>query len=364
MIRFMFIGDVALSDHYDSLLEKKGPRFPFEKIKGKLKGADLVVANLESPLCSPDHKPVFKMKTPLKGNIRYIEGLKWAGFHVLNLSNNHILDYGEEAVFETKKALEDNGLLHFGYGNDISTAKQMCVITIHELKVGLVGYTDVVIDSPFFADNNSRGVVKFDIEQAIEDIRCNKKQVDMLIINIHWGVEYFNLPSPDQIKNAKKMIDAGADIIIGHHPHVLQGIQKYKHGLIAYSLGNFAFSEINWQWFTSDGEKRVTKYELKKENRESVILNVEIIDGVLNYYPIGTQLKLNGQIDLNNQSERKLEMLSKKILYDDYEIYFKKSLRRFYRKRSLLNFIKRFRHLNKLRPKHFKDLLHFVRNGN
>ena len=131
-----FVGDISLNGTYDKLLLKKGPDFPFEQIKGHLRDTNIVVGNLESPFVSDSKAPEFSMKTPLKANPRYIEGLKQAGFSILNLSNNHILDYGEQGAVDTQQILEEKGIAHFGYGNDLESASQLKVISAGSIKIG------------------------------------------------------------------------------------------------------------------------------------------------------------------------------------------------------------------------------------
>lgn len=360
MTRIAFVGDISLNGAYDELLILRGSGFPFEKIKAKFEDSELVVGNLESPFCSGDLIPAFPMKTPLKADPGYAQGLKWAGFDVLNLSNNHVLDYGEQAVAETQHTLNDHKILHFGYGKDLDEAKRMRIVQVEGMKVGFVGYTDVLIDSPFFAGSSIRGVAGFVIDDAVEDTIRNRQRVDFLVISLHWGIEYFHLPTPDQIDNARKLIDAGADVVIGHHPHVLQGIEKYKRGLIAYSLGNFVFSEVLWEWHTPEGEKRLTKYALKKDNRQTVIFKVDIGNCPEGCQVVGASLNKNGQVDLDPSVNKKVGILSKVLKRNDYDAHFQRELNSFRRRRTLNNHLRRLLRVHKLRPKHFKELYKLV----
>jgi poly-gamma-glutamate capsule biosynthesis protein CapA/YwtB (metallophosphatase superfamily) len=361
-VTISFVGDISLNGMYDDLLPQKGANFPFEQIKKEFDEVDIVSGNLESPFAHDVKKPEFLMKTPLKANPAYVEGLKWAGFNVMNLSNNHILDYGERAAAGTQEILEGNGIEHFGYGKDIESAKQLKVISVGSLKIGFIGYTDVVIDSPFYAGTDTRGIVKFDITSAREDTTRNKKQVDILVINLHWGIEYFHLPSPEQITHARNLIDSGADIVIGHHPHVLQGIERYKGGVIAYSLGNFVFSEILWEWYTPIREKRLTRYPLSRGNRKGAILQVEIANsGELRYNVIGTYLRSNGQIGLRMNVEKDIDFLSRPLLSTNYERHFQNDILHFNRRLLVKNHLSRFCRVYKIRPKHIKEVIDLIR---
>ena len=361
-----FVGDISLNGIYDGILTSKGPNFPFKQVKSIFDESDVVIGNLESPLVPEGIDPQFKMKTPLRADPKYAEGLKWAGFDILCLSNNHILDYGETGVDTTQEALAKQKIRYFGYGKNVYSAKKLKIISVHSIKIGFVGYTDVIIDSPFFASGIKSGIAKFDIDSVIKDIHRYKKLVDLLVINLHWGIEYFHLPSPEQIENARRLIDAGADIIIGHHPHTLQGIERYGDGIIAYSLGNFVFADIEWDWFTCDGEKRTTHYQFSRNCRKSVILTVAVNkQKKIDYKVTGTFISKTGLLKANVKSAiRRLTHLSTLLTISDYSTFFQKELKRFERKMLITRTFSRFKRIYKLRPKHFRELKHILCSSN
>lgn len=357
-----FVGDISLNGIYDELLSEEGAMFPFLKAEKELRSADLTIGNLESPLVLGDVSPAFKMKTPLRANPGYAGGLKWTGFDVLNFSNNHILDYGEKGIVFTQNALKKQGIKFFGYGRNIFDAKKMKVVSINGFDVGFVGYTDLVIDSPFYADVNKPGIAKFDIDSAIKDTRHNKKLVDFLVVSLHWGIEYFHFPTPQQITWAKELIDFGADIIIGHHPHIIQGIEKYRHGIIAYSLGNFIFADIKWDWMTEKGEKRTTNYKFSCKQRESIILQVNIDhNGVLGYSVCGTFISKFGQIQCPYYKVvNRVKYLSEVIKRQDYAEFFQSELKHFENRKKMQHLICRLKRMYKFRPKHIIELKEYI----
>ncbi len=361
-LKIKFVGDISLNGAYNETLFHDGAYYLLKKIRNELQGADLVIGNLESPLLPREIPPAFKMKTPLRGDPAYAEALKWAGFDILNLSNNHILDYGEIGVASTVKALEQERIMYFGYGQNIADAERMLVVTVRGTKVGFIGYTDLVIDSPFYATGTTRGIAKLEIDRVCSHVENCKKQVDILVVSLHWGIEYFQLPRPVQREQARRLIDSGATLIIGHHPHTLQGIERYKHGLIAYSLGNFIFSDIRWDWFNENGERRTTYYKFSGRLRQGVILSVNFTEeGICGYGAQPTCISSSGEVLPGSQKiVRRLEYLSKQLNQHPYEGHFERQLRRFERRKLIEGILKRARRLHKLRPKHLKELMQLI----
>lgn len=358
-----FVGDISLNGMYCGDTSSNGASCPFTLIKSQWKDCDLVVGNLESPLV-PDGRtePEFERKTPLRADIRYAPGLRKAGFNVFCLSNNHILDYGELGANSTLGLLDEQGLLHFGYGANLDSAKALKTLSVNSLTVGFVGYTDMVIDAPFWAGPSTRGIAKLDIGVAREETAKQKASVDILVVSLHWGVEYFHLPSPEQLRNARALVDSGADLVIGHHPHVLQGIERYKNGLIAYSLGNFVFSDILWEWRTREGEKRLTSFPINGRKRYGAMLKVKVgSTGISSHEVIGTFIDKRGQIQVDSYAADLVHDLSSKLGRSDYQRYFRIELGRFNRREKLKYMLKRLPRFYKIRPKHLHELSSLIR---
>ena len=356
-IKLAAVGDVALTHNYDQSLHVKGPDWPFESIKTFLKSHDLVFGNLEAPFCIDGE--IYHGKCSLRTHPDYITGLANAGFNIMSIANNHILDYKELAFFNTIKILRKD-MNYFGAGKDIKEAKKASIIEQNGIRVGFIGYCDVIIDSPFYATNNKRGIAPFQIESVVEDITKLKDQVDVIIISLHWGMEHYSYPTPEQVKAAHKLINSGADLIIGHHPHVLQGIEKYKHGYIAYSLGNFIFSDIKWSWVNKNGKKIDSLMRLNKKNRKGVILSVLITKkGIQDVNAFPCVLAKNLQVRLVEKAtnrNKRLNKLTKKLYLNNYDKFW-------YRYSSILKYktlmtrnIKRLKNIHKLRPAHIKEL--------
>ena len=221
---------------------KYGGLFPFNETASILKKGDIVFGNLECPI-SEQGKFLKNKKYTFKAPEESVKGLLSAGFNILSLANNHILDAEIIAVKNTKKNLEENEINFTGlkYKENEINLKPI-IIEKQKTKIGFLAYTQIF---PKQFKALYPGPFPFIEENVLEDIKNAKKQVDFLIVSMHWGKEYKFKPDKEQKRIAKLIINNGADIIYGHHPHVLQPIEKYKKGLIIYSLGNFVFNQFS-----------------------------------------------------------------------------------------------------------------------
>jgi poly-gamma-glutamate synthesis protein (capsule biosynthesis protein) len=169
----------------------------------------------------------------LRGSTKSIEGLKYAGFNILSLANNHSLEHGYEALYDTMDLLNNNNIIPLGVGRKKEVARKPVVFNLKTKKIAVLGYCLRPDKTAYRSIKNK--------EEILEDIKNVKENVDYIILSLHWGDEFVQIPAPWQIDFAHKLIDNGASIILGHHPHVMQGIEEYNGGIIAYSLGNFVF---------------------------------------------------------------------------------------------------------------------------
>jgi poly-gamma-glutamate synthesis protein (capsule biosynthesis protein) len=210
-----------------------------------LKGFDIAFCNLESPI-SDQGQPVPGKGIAFRAPLEAMETLRMGGFDVISFANNHALDYRDEAFGQTLSLLRQDGVKTVGAGENLTASRQPAVFEKNGVKVAFLAYTDMAdlwfsssYKRPFRADETRCGVAPLEEDLILEDIAAVKSSVDVVVVSLHWGVEYTSGPTDQQQKLAHDLIDAGANLIIGHHPHVFQGFEVYGGGLIAYSLGNF-----------------------------------------------------------------------------------------------------------------------------
>lgn len=230
-IRMLFFGDMMLDRHVGELINKKGLDHIFEKLDEAdfFANYDLVSANLEGTVTNsgehyaPDKLYDFAFHPDL------ISGLKKYNFNFFNLANNHFDDQGEAGMDETRENLDRLGFNYSGDRNGIVSDHSKKIMVLKNKKIGLIGLS---------ALGNALDLVK-----AVRIVSELASTTDLVIVNIHWGEEYQLRSNKKQQELAHRLINADADIIIGHHPHVVQEIEVYKNKLIFYSLGNFIFDQ-------------------------------------------------------------------------------------------------------------------------
>lgn len=267
------VGDLMLArgvDYYIFSEHRGDVTYPFAAVAERLRAADYTFANLESPL-GLRGRPIPGKGIWFRARPETIEGIRFAGVDGVTVANNHILDYDEENFRETLSLLRENGIGVTGGGEDLAAARAPLVADVKGVKVAFLGYSDFADlhwDASYkrsFAATASRpGVAPVREETLAEDIARAREAADVVAVAFHWGDEYMNHPNEKQVRLARRAIDLGADLVLGYHPHAIQGIERYKDGLIAYSLGNFVM----------DNQRRAVA-------EESMILEVRLTRGGL-----------------------------------------------------------------------------------
>ncbi len=241
-VLFTAVGDITLGDHpmcagfgAHSRFIKESPVFPFEHVKEVFHKSDLTFGNLECTHSNLDLQKDDLGSIQMRGSPVQIPGLAEAGIDIVNVANNHTMQHGKEAFLDSIKNLEMNGIKHFGDNPEDHLVGKPAIVEKNGLKIAFLGYSlrprQYFEYEPYYTEGTKEGI--------LADIERVKPEADLIVISLHWGDEFIRRPSPMEIHLARQIIDSGADLIIGHHPHVLKGIEKYKKAYIVYSLGNF-----------------------------------------------------------------------------------------------------------------------------
>lgn len=247
-IKLVFGGDVMLARHVQTIQENLNDyTSAWKDVSKLLNSADIAVVNLESPFA--ENPPYPREGFVFRARPENIIGMKFAGVDLVNLANNHFGNAGIEGMKYTFKILNDNDINYIGAGQNEDEAYQAKIIEIKNKKIGFLAQT---YNAGYAASVSKPGVAVYDLKKLKEAITSLEHKVDFLIVQFHGGQEYTHQPNSQQVLFAHTAIDAGADLVIGHHPHWIQDIEKYKGKYIFYSLGNLIFDQ-NWSRKTSEG---------------------------------------------------------------------------------------------------------------
>lgn len=235
-------GDLMLAHRAIPCIRQYGVDYPFRHTKKYIVQADIAMANLEAPFAR-NGEPFQKTYT-FKSPPEFACGIDNAGFDVLTLANNHIMDYGVSGLQSTLQTLDACHLHYCGAGMNRSLAATPAIVHRGGWKIGFLAYS-LTYPEEFWATSNRPGTLYPVLDTMDDEISGLKKYCDLVIVSFHWSAEKRTTPKNYQKMYAHMAVDAGADLIIGHHPHVLQGFELYKNKWIAYSLGNYAFGSLS-----------------------------------------------------------------------------------------------------------------------
>lgn len=240
-VKLTFVGDVIMASKVEDILKQKGYDYPYTNVKDFLTKADFTIANLESPITT--RGSVQSKEYVYRSSPEALPPLKQAGVDIVNLANNHVMDYGTEGLLDTMQLLDQEGIKRVGAGKDNVEAYQPVMVEKDGVKIAVFGFSRVVPEASWKAAPGHPGVAEtYSYKLPVEAIEKAKASADLVVVVAHWGVERDDNPDKNQKELAHRYIDAGADLVIGGHPHVLQGFEQYKGKWIAYSLGNFIFT--------------------------------------------------------------------------------------------------------------------------
>jgi poly-gamma-glutamate synthesis protein (capsule biosynthesis protein) len=235
------VGDLMFSRRVEARLKAEGWPDPFAAVRVLIEPADLAFANLECPLSVrgtpyPGKDPV----VTFRADPRALAAVPAAGFDLVSLANNHMTDYGPDALADTEAALRAAGVAYCGAGPDAAAARAPAWFDLPAGRIAFLAFVEPIWS--VVPAGAGPGVAVLDRAAAVAAIAAVRAAgADFVAVSLHWGEEHAALPRPGQRSLARALVDAGADAVIGHHPHVVQGVEFYRGAPIVYSLGNFVF---------------------------------------------------------------------------------------------------------------------------
>jgi poly-gamma-glutamate capsule biosynthesis protein CapA/YwtB (metallophosphatase superfamily) len=280
VVRFAAVGDVNLGRWVGKQILSGDTLYPFVAIKDSLAKYDIVFANLESQISEQNGRTEHPRNNLIfTGPPAGAWSLRKGGITVVSIANNHALDFGLEALEQTRLFLDDAGVAHAGASLDSAELYKPAILTRNGLRMAFLACTDVMnsTDSSWM-----RYVASADTGRMFRAIRDVRDIADVVIVSFHGGGEYANRASRGTVEFARAMIDAGADIFLGHHPHVPYGVERYKGKYIVHSLGNFVFRQPERFWtqrsfaFTA---------EFRKDSTGTTITGMRCIPVMVGFQP-------------------------------------------------------------------------------
>jgi poly-gamma-glutamate synthesis protein (capsule biosynthesis protein) len=244
-MRLLLVGDVMLGRLMNEVLVREPPEYPWGDTLPILRTADMRVCNLECALADAGQpwSPATKV-FHFRSDVKNVAVLRAAGMDAVSLANNHTLDFGYDALGETLRALDADGIARAGAGHDVFEASRPAIVEAHGVRIGILAFTD---NEPEWAATAERaGVYHVPVELGdararalLAAVRAAKAAVDILIVSAHWGPNWGYHPPQAHISFAHALVEAGADVIFGHSGHVLRGVELYRRRPIIYCAGDF-----------------------------------------------------------------------------------------------------------------------------
>ena len=243
-LRVIAVGDIMLDGTARPVLAQNGYDHAFAGVKQLFGDAPVVFGNLEGPLTvrgNPEQDKTYVFRSPPD---KVSQALVGAGFNVVSLANNHTLDYGADGLAQTIETLDAAGIAHAGAGADLTAARRPAIIETGGKRVAILAYS-LTLPETFYAAAGKPGTAFGHEGHVRADVQAASEQADIVLVSFHWGQEGKTELREYQVRLGRLAIDAGAAAVIGHHPHILQGIEHYRDGVILYSLGNFTFGSYS-----------------------------------------------------------------------------------------------------------------------
>lgn len=245
-INIFISGDFSPRMRVNEVIERGEYQLLYNDILPIIQDSDFAITNLESPLLD-EGKPIEKTGPNLKAPIKSIEALKFAGFDMVTLANNHMMDYGEEGLCSTVQICEKNNIKHIGAGLNLEEAKK---VECFDIKGSRIAFINCCENEWSTTQGNYPGCNPLNEVSLFYQIQEAKANANHVVLIIHGGHETYEYPSPRMKKLYRWFVDLGVDAVIGHHTHCFSGYEVYKEKPIVYSLGNFVFDSAlrNSSW--------------------------------------------------------------------------------------------------------------------
>jgi len=244
-VRLAAVGDLLLATGPGNRSSREELEQAFADVRPALGECDIVFGNLEC--CLPGDGTTVPTEPRVITTPKLASAVGAMGFHVVSLANNHMFDCLEAGFLRMRSLLDAVRVAHFGAGEDLEEACQPAVLERNGLQIAFLGAVSAQTGPGRMAGPNQAGVAPLDSDRLTESIRRLRPQVDHVIVSPHWGEERFMIPSPAQVAQARAWVEAGATMVLGHHPHVLQGLESHRGCPILYSLGNFLAADVYYE---------------------------------------------------------------------------------------------------------------------
>jgi poly-gamma-glutamate synthesis protein (capsule biosynthesis protein) len=336
------VGDVALCDGIVDRMQEHGYEYPLSAIRHVLADNDLSIANLENVFTRSD-AGLKAQAHLLKCDASNAEALRSAGFDAVSIANNHIMDFGVDGLRETVSILRDRGIQCCGAGETLAQARSPVILEAKGIRFGFLAYAMKGVQS---AVDDRAGAAWIDFEMIAEDMQKLSKSVDHIVVALHAGLEFIDYPHPNHREICLKVAKQGASLIVGHHPHVIHGIERVNGCVIAYSLGNLVFDTRLMDYQTERSQEAlILRCTFDKQNLLDFQVNPTVINDELQ-----TELAVD---DREKKILQRLEEISSAMNTDAYPgIYFEQASRiwpkiniavnlKIIRQQGLLAFMKR-----------------------
>lgn len=268
------VGDMMFGRNVQKVIDNKGYEFLFREVEPYFKASDYNTGNFENPILLKDESE-YQFEEDLSGKksiflhaqadvAPYLSSIN---FTTINLANNHLMDYGEVGLTETLDTFAETTTTPVGAGYNKTQSGEIHYADFDGYEVATIGATDVGYGWGF-STNHQGGANKTRLADLLPIVKEAKKRADLVIVHSHWGVEYDSSPNPRQKEIGHALIDAGADIIVGHHSHTLQPVEIYKGKVIFYSLGNFIFD----QGWSKTKDSVIAQFKIKDDGSQVIEL--------------------------------------------------------------------------------------------